>query len=158
MTQNLLFRIANRDDAEEIANLFNICCGGWPDEGIVREADAAEIGRILTDGRHYSFVYDNPDCFDSLLGCITVRLHTPQRQRADIAAIAVCPESQRQGIGGALLKAAEGFASDHLKQGSLTVRIPADKGVLADYCERLGYGRCMTQPEDGFIRLEKRLF
>ncbi|MDO4878268.1 MAG: GNAT family N-acetyltransferase [Neisseria sp.] len=155
MTQHLLFRIANRDDAEEIAELFRACGGGWPDGGA---ADAGLIGRMLADGRHYSFVYDHPDHAGRLLGCITVRLHTPQRQCADIAALAVRPERQGQGIGGALLRAAEDFAADHLKQGSLAVRIPAGETVLAAYCGRLGYEPCTGQPDKGFIALEKCLF
>lgn len=149
----MFLRQAETSDVSAIEQLLNLCYR--QDKGWTNEADLVggirttqdELSKIITDPKHYFFVYPNTTTGErdaeeigELLGCIAVDM---KHSRAYIGMFAVHPDLQGQGVGNMILQAAETFAIRHLsgqnKPRRLTMSILNYRPELLAYYERRGY-------------------
>lgn len=178
MKNNLLLRVADEDDVDDIADLLNTCYrgeGGWTNEANIisgQRISRDDVAVMIEGKKHYFFAFDNfgqvPEA-GSLLGCIVVELDLQGQQSQEdeehsacVEMVAVHPAVQKQGIGGEMLGAVENFAVQHLKQGWMRMSVVDKRPELVAYYQRRGYeltGTARPFPDEGHwgMPLEKDL-
>ena len=154
MKNNLLLRVADEDDVDDIADLLNTCYrgeGGWTNEVNIisgQRISRDDVAAMIAGKKHYFFAFDNFGQLaeaGSRLGCIVVKLDLQEQQSQDaehsayVEMVAVHPAIQKQGIGGEMLGAVENFAMEHLKQGWMRLSVVNKLPELVAYYQRRGY-------------------
>ena len=182
-TENLFLRVATTADVPALETLLNRCyrnAEGWTNEaqliGGIRTTQA-ELQNVINDEKQYLFVYPKTDtgCREGvetgeILACIAVQGQQPDQKissdqqytkaacgiKAYIGMFAVHPDLQGQGIGDAVLTAAETFAKRHFGSEQapcrLTMSILNHRPELLAYYQRRGYeltGESLPFPNDG---------
>ena len=146
-----LRRLAHVDDAE-IAALAALMVGvveGGASIGFMLPIDAARaeafwrsVAAAVERNERALFVADDGD---GLVGTVQLVTAQPENQphRADVAKMMVAPRARRQGIGAALMQAAEHEA---VAQGKTLLVLDTASADAERLYARLGWQRCGTVP------------
>ena len=142
----MLISPATLADIPALADLINrayrgeAAHAGWTTEGHLLDgprADAALLGEMVAVP-HTQFLKKEKD--GALVGCVYLE---PRGNAVYLSLLAVDPAQQSQGLGRALLLAAEAF-TQRLKRHKIKISVLADRPELLAWYERQGYQRLGT--------------
>lgn len=142
----MLISPATHEDIPALADLINrayrgeAAHAGWTTEGHLLDgprADAALL-REMVAVPHTQFLKKEID--GKLVGCVYLE---PRGSAMYLSLLAVDPAQQSQGLGRALLLAAEAF-TQRLKRCQIKISVLADRPELLAWYERQGYQRTGT--------------
>jgi predicted N-acetyltransferase YhbS len=135
------FRQATRADVASIVSLTDAAyrgegLGGWTTEAHlvgVRRTDAESVEKVLAALERMLIVVEIDG---NLAGCIEL---TQQGNRAVLGMLAVWPELQGRGIGGAIIREAERICLDELGTKEIRLQVLHMRSDIIAWYNQLGY-------------------
>lgn len=144
MLTSLSFRIGEAGDAERVAAFVNAAyrgessLQGWTTEAILlggQRTDAELVDALITQPNSCILL---AEIDQQLMGCIHLERHG---QHAHLGMLSVFPQHQNQGIGKALMHAAETYAQEYWQATTTTMSVITVRHELIAFYERHGYQR-----------------
>ncbi|RFA26278.1 hypothetical protein CAI21_17535 [Alkalilimnicola ehrlichii] len=135
-----VIRQATAGDAAEIARLVNAAYrpgvghGGWTHESELVEGDRISPAQVTEILRNSLILVGFQG--SQLIACVQIEHNGRQ---AHIGMLAVLPELQAAGVGGAMLTEAEHYAAAHLGAEDLVLVVVSARSELIAYYRRRGY-------------------
>lgn len=141
MLNDLLFRPAHRDEADDIAALLNLAYRG--NEGWTRETHIVEGERATAEAVNHLIDHQDMHLFvatmqERLAACICIEGEGGQ---ACIGSFAVNPMLQNRGLGRQVLELAEHHARTPLGYRTVRMTVISQRPELIAYYQRRGYTR-----------------